>query len=313
VQVKIGVIPGQWTWEGGGAAFLAFAERCEVLGWDSLWLSDRLVSDQMNLEPVTALAAVAARTSTLKFGTSVLALAIRNPALLAKELATVDYLAGGKGRLLPAMGLGGDDEREYEAAGGRKQERAGRTDEAIGLLRRLWTEDHVTHHGRYYHLTDVSIRPRPLFQPYPPLWIGGRSEFAWRRVAAQGDGWLSSNTTPHEVAAGIAGIRQVTRENGRHIEDDHFGVLLPAYLATSREEAQRHFNPGRRFRNDMAPTSYACLGDADDIMATLREYVAAGATKFVLRLACSEAEAPEQLAMLAGAVVRPVHTGQIPL
>ncbi|MEK7214419.1 MAG: TIGR03619 family F420-dependent LLM class oxidoreductase, partial [Chloroflexota bacterium] len=213
MRVKIGVIPGQWAWEGGGESFLTFVERCEEWGWDSLWLSDRLVSDQMNLEPVTALAAAAARTKTMKFGTSVLALAIRNPVMLAKELATVDYLSGG--RLLPAVGLGGDDEREYEATGGSKKERAGRTDEAIGLMRRLWTEDHVTHHGRYFQLSDVSIRPRPLFKPHPPMWIGGRTEYAWRRVAAVGDGWLTSSVTPPEAAAGINGIKAELAVNGR--------------------------------------------------------------------------------------------------
>ncbi len=309
MRVKIGVIPGQWAWDGGGEAFLNFAENCEAWGWDSLWLSDRLVSDQMNLEPVTALAAVAARTKTLKFGTSVLALALRNPAMLAKELATVDYLAGG--RLLPAVGLGGDDEREYEATGGRKQERGGRTDEAIGLLRRLWTEDHVTHHGKYYHLTDVSIRPRPRFKPYPPLWIGGRTEYAWRRVAAVGDGWITSSSTSDEVGAGIRSIKAGLQSNGRHIEDDHYGVLLLTYLAPSREQAMQRYTAGRRLRPDIAPESHALLGTAEDIIGKLREYVAAGATKFVFRLACPEAEVSQQLRLLADEVVRPVHGGSV--
>ena len=109
MSVKIGVAPGLWNWTDGGSSFFHFVEECERLGWDSLWLTDRLVSEHRVLEPVTAMAAIAARTQTLKFGASVLIPSLRNPAVLAKELATVDFLAGG--RLLPAVGLGSEDPR----------------------------------------------------------------------------------------------------------------------------------------------------------------------------------------------------------
>ena len=310
MSVKIGVAPGAWSWKGGGSSFFRFAEACEELGWDSLWLSDRLVSEQMSLEPVTALAAVAARTRTIKFGTSVIALAIRNPTVLAKELATVDFLS--HGRLLPAVGLGTEDEREYEATGSRKQDRGARTDEAIGLLKRLWQEDGVTHHGRFYHLTNVTIRPKPVFKPYPPLWIGGRTEYAWSRVARQGDGWLVSSVTPGEVAQGIGAIKAQLRANGRHIEDDHYGVMLPTYLAGSREEALAKLQAGAgRNRPDVPLESYAALGTPEEIHGRLQEYLAAGASKFVLRLACSEEEAQEQLRRLGEAVAAPVNTGAL--
>lgn len=312
MSVKIGVAPGNWSWKGGGAAFLHFVDACEALGWDSLWLSDRLVSERLSLEPVTALAAAAARTQSMKFGTSVLALSIRNPVVLAKELATVDFISGG--RLLPAVGLGGDDEREYEATGTLKKERAGRTDEAIELLRRLWTEDHVTHEGRYYHLTDVSITPKPKFQPYPPIWIGGRTKFAWERVARLGDGWLVSSVTPDEVGEGVKVIKDGLTENGRQIEDDHYGVMMGVYLAATEEWAQeRAVGATARPRPDVPQTAYTALGPPETILNRLREYVAAGGSKFVLRLACPEEEAIEQLRLLAEYVVRPVNEGKLSL
>jgi len=312
MSVKVGVVPGAWEWKGGPAAFFHFVDACEVFGWDSLWLSDRLVSERLSLEPVTALAAAAARTQSMKFGTSVLALSVRNPAVLAKELATVDFLSGG--RLLPAVGLGGEDEREYEATGTLKKERAGRTDEAIPLLRRLWTEDHVTHHGRFYHLTDVTIAPKPKFAPYPPIWIGGRSKHAWDRVARLGDGWLVSSVTAPEVEEGVRVIKSGLAENDRRIEEDHYGVLLGVYLAATHQWAkERAVSIAARPRPDVPLEAYTALGPPETILARLKEYVAAGASKFVLRLACPEEEGIEQLRLLAEYVVKPVNAGEVAL
>lgn len=319
MSIKIGIAPGPWTWTGGSVSFFRFVEACEALGWDSLWLSDRLVSGRAaraaaearpdggraalalppgptDLEPVVALAAAVGRTSTLKFGTSVLALPLRNPVVLAKELATIDFLSSG--RLFPAAGLGGDDEREYEAAGVRKQERGLRTDEAIGLLRRLWSGDHVTHHGRFFHVSDVTITPRPA-SPLP-IWIGGRSPQAWRRVARLGDGWLASSVTPAEVADGIAAIKAELPTHGREIEPDHYGVMISTYLATSGDAARDRVPLGAgRLRPDVPVESYTAFGPPDVVQERLQAYLAAGASKLVLRLACDEDEALDQLERLA--------------
>jgi probable F420-dependent oxidoreductase len=308
MSIKIGVAPGAWRWSDGGPTYFSFVRACEALGWDSLWLSDRLVSTQLSLEPVVALVMAAARTETLKLGTSVIALPLRNPALFAKELATIEFLA--PGRFFPAVGLGGEDEREYEAAGVAKRERAPRTDEAIGLLRRLLTEEDITHHGRFYQLTNVTIRPQ-LAAP-PPIWIGGRTPLAWSRVARLGDGWLVSSVTPEEVAQGIAAIKAELPTHGRHIEDDHYGVLLGTYLSSSREEAlTRAQGIAARLRPDVPVESYSALGTAADIRQRIQEYVASGASKFILRLACPEPEAHAQLQRLAEEVAVPFNTGEI--
>jgi probable F420-dependent oxidoreductase len=308
MSIRIGIAPGTWQWS-NASSFFDFVEACESHGWDSLWLSDRLVTDRVTLEPVTALAAAAARTTRLKFGTSVLALPLRNPAMLAKELATVDFLSGG--RLFPAVGLGGDDVREYEATGSRKGERGARTDEAIGLLRRLWTEDHVTHHGRFYHLTDVTITPKPIFSPYPPLWIGGRTAYAWELVGRLGDGWLVSSAPPDEVAQGIAAIRMAAAEHERRVEDDHYGVMLPTYLGATREAARERAATTPRNRTDVPYDAYSALGTTEAILAQIDAYVAAGATKFVFRLVCSEAETKDQLRSLAAEVLPSVNARNV--
>ena len=114
MSVKIGVGFGGWPFPDADPERLwEYVDACEALGIDSIWLSDRIVSEVLSLEPLIALSFIAARTTTLKFGTSVLALPLRNPTVLAKEIATLDYLSGG--RVLPAVGIGTEDEREFEA------------------------------------------------------------------------------------------------------------------------------------------------------------------------------------------------------
>ena len=178
--IAIGYIPGAF---GQGGEHPDFLRQLVTLGdryhYDSIWLSDRIVGQQFSLEPMIAMAMVAAYSERLKFGTSVLALPLRHPVVLAKQVATLDYLS--RGRCFPAVGLGQDDPTEYEACGVPKGDRARRTDEAIVLMRRLWQEERVTHEGEFFTCHDVTITPKPVFQPAPPVWIGGHSMAAARR------------------------------------------------------------------------------------------------------------------------------------
>ena len=206
MSVRIGIGFGGWPFPHKDPGLLwEYVDACEELDIDSLWLSDRIVSEAMNVEPMIALSFIAARTQKLKFGTSVLALPLRNPTVLAKEVATLDFLSGG--RSLPAVGLGTEEEREYEACGTRRSQRVGRTEEAIQIMRLLWSQDSVTFHGRYYTLNDVSVNPKPVQKELPPVWIGGRTEPALRRTARVGDGWLVSQATPDEVSDGVSKIK----------------------------------------------------------------------------------------------------------
>lgn len=307
MSIRVGVQFGGWPLGlVEGRRFLAFVDRIEELGFDSLWFSDRLISTAPTLGSFAALAAVAARTERLKFGSAVLVLPTRNPVEVAKEIATIDVLS--EGRMLPAFGLGTDDEREYEAAGVSKAERAGRTDEAIALLRRLWTEDGVTHRGRYYRLSDVTITPKPLQRPCPPIWFGGRSEAAYRRTGRLGDGWLASFITPSEVVRAVASIRAAAEEAGRQIDDDHFGAIISFRIGPDAAEARRRLVPGlARTRPDAALEEYCALGTPADCIATLRRYIDAGASKFVMRPACLPEELDEQIEILAREVVPAVE------
>lgn len=297
MSVRIGLAVGGWPFGPAESdRFWAFIDRAEALGFDSIWLSDRLVSTSPILEPITGLAAVAGRTRRMKFGMSVVVLPLRNPVVLAKEIATIDFLSNG--RMLPAFGIGTEDQREYEAAGVAKEERAGRTDEAVTLMRRLWSEEHVSHHGRYYHVSDVTIAPRPV-QKSLPVWFGGRSDAAYRRIGRSGDGWLASFLTTDEFAAGAEAIRRHAAAAGRSIDDDHYGVILSTTVARTAEQARELAGPYlRRFRPDAATEQLSAFGTPDDVARRIEAYLAAGASKFVLRPACPPEELLDQLEVL---------------
>ena len=292
----------------GPQALWDWVDAAERLDIDSIWLTDRVVADRLNIEPVVALSFIAARTERMLVGTSVLALPLRQPTILAKELATLDFLSGG--RALPAIGLGTEDEREYRACGVERAERAGRADEMIEVMRLLWGGEPVTFRGRHFSLEDVVVHPRPARPELPPVWIGGRSGAALRRVARLGDGWLASQVTPDEVAAGRDSIGELARRCGRSIDDDHYGVILTYCLADGRSEAARlaapYMIPGRR-RTDVRPERLDALGRIEDLTALLDEFIAAGASKFVLRAACPPGMMQEQLTVLAREVLPKYH------
>ncbi|MBI4233342.1 MAG: LLM class flavin-dependent oxidoreductase [Chloroflexi bacterium] len=308
MKVRIGLGLGAWPLpERSPEALWELVDRCEALGIDSLWFSDRIVSPGLTLEPITLMAFIAARTQKMKFGTSALVLPVRNPVVLAKELATLDFLSNG--RVLLLTGLGADDSRDFDACGVPKKERGRRHDESVALLRRLWSEEHVTFHGDFWHGEDVTIYPRPVQKGGPPLWIGGRSEAALRRAARLGDGWLASSVTPDEVASGIQAIRRYAGEYGRQIPEDHYGVYLPFYFAENPAEAFRAAGSFlTRVRPDVPTTTYCALGTPDQIRETVQQYLAAGATKFVVRPACAPQQFFGQLELLAREVIASLQT-----
>ncbi len=271
-------------------------------GYDSIWLSDRIVSDRFSLEPVVALAMVAAYSDRLKFGTSVLAMPLRNPVVLAKQIATLDFLS--RNRFLPFVGLGQEEPEEYEACGVSKENRGLRTDEAIRLMRRLWEEDNVTHEGEFYTCHNVTVTPKPSFKPSLPVWIGGRSHAATRRVGRVGDGWLVSSATPEEVREGREIVFGTAEEYQREIEDDHIGVILGYYITPNATETEpKAYNYVTRHRPDVYFTEYSALGPAERVVEAIHRYVEAGAYKFVVRPLCPAEETMEQLEILGSEVL----------
>ena len=307
MKVRIGIALGQWpSKEIQPDAILDLIDRFEALDVDSLWVSDRIVSSALTLEPITFLSYIAGRLRNMKLGTSTLVLPTRNPVVLAKELATLDFLS--QGRLFPAIGLGGDESKDLATVGVSKKERAARTDEMITLMRRLWTEDSVTFAGKFFSVENATIMPRPWQKAGLPIWIGGRSEAALRRTGRLGDGWLVSSVSPVEVESGIKAIRTFATEAGRQVPEDHYGVLIPFYFAASGDKAWEIAGRSIRPRADMPTSEFTAFGTADQVRAKLKVYIAAGATKFVMR-PCGPFEGwCEQIEILAREVIQPLQT-----
>ncbi len=253
--------------------FAPFCRQVEQLGFDSLWVSERLGGDCP--DPLVAMAVAAGATDRLKFGMSVMVLPGRNPVVTAKALASLDRISGG--RLLPAFGLGVADPREQQAFGLERRERGPWLEEALPLLRRLWSEDAVTHHGDRFHYEDLTIRPKPVGRM--EVWLGGAAPRELDRVARLAQGWLPSFTTPDIAAADWATINRLADEHGRSIDDDHFGMLVP-YVAGDEVPPEVAAVVAKR-RPDADVRDVVATGH-DGCRVLVEKFVAAGASKFVV-------------------------------
>ena len=303
MSIGIGYMPGAFGQGGEDPNYLKeLVAVGDKHGYDSIWLSDRIVSDRFSLEPMIALSMVAAWSPKMKFGTSVLALPLRNPVVLAKQIATLDFLS--EGRMLPFVGLGQEEPEEYEACGVSKEQRGPRTEEAICLMRRLWEEDNVTHEGRFFTCHDVTVTPKPAFKPSPPVWIGGRSEAAARRAGRVGDGWFVSSATPEEIRQGRDIVFSTARELGREVEEDHIGIILGYYISPKVEESEAlTYNFVTRHRPDAHFTEFSAVGPVEKIVESIHGYIEAGACKFVVRPLCPAEQTLEQLEVLGSEVL----------
>jgi len=307
IKYRVGVMPGPWPPGPGGAGFLwQLVELCETTEIDSLWFSERLSSPLPVPEPMTTLAAVAARTRRLKFGPSVFITPFRNPVTAAREIAMIDYLSGG--RMLPAFGIGVEQEREFHAAGVPFKERGRRTDEALAIMRRCWSEEEVTFEGEFWRLDKITVLPKPIQQPMP-AWIGGNSEAAMRRAGRLGDGWIPSFIPPDRFAAGVAQTQRFAAEAGREVPVDHFGTLVNFCFAPDRAAARALAGPfiPRNRVDDATLEQCTAFGPPALLRERLEEYAAGGGSKFIVRPMCPPDRMLDQLHQLAEEVVPAFH------
>ena len=199
---------------------LEVARRAEAGQLDSVWVTDHvIVPEQSNviyredmLDPLAVLPWLAGVTSRVALGTSVVILPYRSPIPVAKLLASVDVLSGG--RLIVGAAIGWL-EGEFATLGVPFKERASRSDEALELMRALWTQEHPKIQTKHYRVQDVVASPLPLQKPRPPLYIGGASEGAYRRVARLGDGWHASSMSHEAFRQGADTVRRFWKEAGR--------------------------------------------------------------------------------------------------
>jgi probable F420-dependent oxidoreductase len=214
----------------GPEALLKVAKRAEDLGFDSLWVLDRIlwpvnprapypigdgslpVQYKSVLDPVETLTFAAAHTSRIALATGVLNLPWYNPVLLARRLTTLDVLS--RGRLRVGFGIGWSPD-EYEAAGTSWEDRGKRADEAIRVLKKIWTTDPVEFEGKHYRIAKSFIGPKPVQKPHPPIYMAAFTPSAMKRVAAEADAWLPVGIPLSGVGAMFDGIKKMAKDAGR--------------------------------------------------------------------------------------------------
>jgi probable F420-dependent oxidoreductase len=294
MKVRIGYGLGTQGLDDPATRFGELVDGLERCGFDSLWLSERIAGPAP--DPLVGLAVAAGRTKKLKLGTSVLVVPGRNPALLAKELASIDVLSNG--RMLPAFGLGVANPVEQQAFGVDRTERAAWFDEAVPLIRRFWSGEAVSHAGPRFRYDGLRVLPTPKQNPFD-VWLGGLAPSELRRVGRLGDGWLPSFCTPSDVAAGRVVVEEAAAEAGRSIDPEHWGALLiyartelPARLVEAVAARRPGIDPA-----DLFPVGLPAL------RAQLERFVEQGFSKFVLIPAEEPASWDDELESLAEAVL----------
>jgi alkanesulfonate monooxygenase SsuD/methylene tetrahydromethanopterin reductase-like flavin-dependent oxidoreductase (luciferase family) len=239
--VKFGVFQNQYytpSDEFGFSDLIEQAALMEELGFDSVTLGERHVHREGFVEPITALAVLAARTQSINLGTAALLPALYNPLRLAEQVAMIDQISGDRMHFGAALGY---RERELSAFGISKDERVGAFIEAIQLLKRLWNEEHVSHDGDHWSFDDVFISPRPETLP---VWIGGHADIAIKRAAYRGDGWIASaSSTSEDLAYQIDVYEDSLSDFDMDRQDNDVVLMRDCFVADSVSDARETIEP----------------------------------------------------------------------
>ncbi len=271
------------------APLLAMAERAEAAGFDSVWIGDSLTARPRH-EPLTLLAAVAARTRRVRLGTGVLLPALRNPVVLAHVVGTLDRVA--EGRVILGVGIAADApaiRREFAAAGVPWDRRVGRFLETLAICRALWSRDHVSFSGKHFTLEDVTMEPKPHRTGGPPIWIGGSGPTALRE-AANFDAWFPTGPHVEFFAEHFPRIQAAARTAGRAPDAVLGAVYVTVALDPNPADAEQRLNtfletyyaaPASALRARQA--CYA--GPIEGCVTWLQRWIDAGVRHLMLRFA----------------------------
>src|SRR5215218_4897107 len=192
------------------ADLVGLVDRC---GYDSMWVGDHVAFTIAIFDPLLQLAQAAVMSRRLVFGTDVFLLPLRHPTPTAKQVSTLDHLT--EGRFIFGVGVGGEFPKEFEACGVPVAERGARLSESIKVMRSLWSGKPASHDGRFFRFEEVTMQPPPRQAGGPPIWCGGRSDAALRRIGRTTDGWMSYVITPEMFRQGLDKIAAAAAQSGR--------------------------------------------------------------------------------------------------
>ncbi|HEY7364631.1 MAG TPA: LLM class flavin-dependent oxidoreductase [Methylomirabilota bacterium] len=283
---------------------LDVSEQVDASGaFDSIWVGDSIFI-KPRLESLVLLSAIAARTRRVRLGTCCLStFPLRDPIFLAAQWAALDHVS--HGRMVLGACVGGalpreKAEAEFAAFHAELSERAPRLEEGITILRRLWTQDHVSHQGRFWQFRDLTLEPKPVQQPCPPIWIATNpkpglapphvADRAIRRVGLMADGWMTDNTPVETFKARWELVRRVAREAGRPTHQMESALHLMVNINDDRNAAlkesvtflQTYYSPAMTREYIQGWLAY---GSPAAVIDKIRTYVEAGCTTPILRFA----------------------------
>ena len=275
-----------------------FAKKCEAMGLHSMWTIDRIAYD--NLEPLTILAAAAGATQRIRLGTSVLLPGLRHPALLAKIVATLDFISNGR----VTMGVGfGSRENDFTAVEVPFEGRGSRAVECVQLMKRLWTEENVTYKGRFFNVQNLTLGPRPIQKPVP-IFTGGGAEIALKRAGTWANGFICGSSAIPEFATTWEKIAQYARTAGRNPNEiEKAGLTFMAInddnakaVKTLENYVMRYYG---RLRADVASTSLVGSGTA--IADRIEAFLSKGLDTLIIGVADPD---PKQVDLFGEKVLR---------
>ena len=266
------------------------AETAERIGYDSVWVGDSITS-KPRLEPMAVMAALAARTHRVKIGTAVMLNALRHPVHLAHSIATIDNISGG--RIVLGLGAGRSNNQmfvdEHAIVGVPITERADRMEESIDVLRMLWSQDNVSHPEGYYPLNDVTLEPRPV-QEQVPIWLSSNwVQRGLKRVAAQGDGWITNVPSTEMFTKCLDKIGEKGAEFGKDVS----GIKRVLYISVNLNDEDEALSEGDGFMRayygipyEVVSKQLLCVfGPAQKAIDAIKRYKEAGADYFIVRFA----------------------------
>ena len=289
----------------GTSGIAEFAQNVERLGFDVLGCGEHVMFHTPIANTFISLSVAAGATQRLKLLSAIVLLPLYPATLAAKMGAALDVASNG--RYLFGVGVGGEFPKEFEACGVPVNQRGARTNEALEVITKLWTETDVSFQGRFTTLNEVTLAPAPTQKPHPPIWVAGRQESAMKRAAKYANGWLPYMFTPEQLHASIETIKRYGAEYGRDMSNFTPGV----YIFTA---VHANGDTGRQMCIDMLSHQYAqdftrlvpryaLAGTPEDCRKRLREYVDAGAKMVILAPGCAEDYADENLRLIAEEVM----------
>lgn len=282
-----------------------FARQAEDLGFDFLGCGEHVMFHGPVANTFISLSVAAGATKRIKLLSSVVLLPLYPAALVAKMGAALDVVSGGRYNF--GVGIGGEFPKEFEACGVPVNQRGARTNEALEVITKLWTEKNVTFEGKFTKLNGVTIEPAPAQKPRPPIWVAGRKEPAMRRTAKYADGWIPYMYTPEQLHESVETIYRFGKEHGRDMSTFTPGLFIFSTVHANGDEARRMCAEklGKQYNQDFSKlvNKYALAGTPEECQKRLKEYIAAGAKMVILPSACRPEHNDENLRLLAKEVV----------